>query len=273
MARNNDSFTFGFVVSICGHAIIVLFMIFGFGPLWSYSKPVIYSVTLEGGSVLGGVDHTLKDAKKISPVALPISKPEPPKKEAAKPVEKAEVSLDEKKEPEKEKPKPTAQPEATKSAPKPTVAPTAKPKKKTPQEELAELKKQLEKNINKYTDSVDAGGKTTGAAEIDPKGRGSGGKNTVVMPREFFIYRDQLEAMVKRGWNWPDTGRRFICEVAFQISPAGQISNVRIHRSSGNSLYDESVVRAVQKANPVPPPPAVVYRYFSDVISIFDSAK
>ena len=53
----------------------------------------------------------------------------------------------------------------------------------------------------------------------------------------------------------------------------GVLQNVRLERTSGNGNFDDSVMRAVQKASPVPAPPAKFYSAFQDVRIIFDSKE
>jgi colicin import membrane protein len=61
-----------------------------------------------------------------------------------------------------------------------------------------------------------------------------------------------------------------IAEVELQIAKDGTILSERIVKSSGNREYDSSVLRAVRKADPLPPPPAKVYEDFKVVRVIFD---
>jgi protein TonB len=44
--------------------------------------------------------------------------------------------------------------------------------------------------------------------------------------------------------------------VAFTIGGGGQVSRVRIDRSSGSQHLDEAALSAVRRAAPFPPPPA-----------------
>ena len=48
-----------------------------------------------------------------------------------------------------------------------------------------------------------------------------------------------------------------------KISPNGTLSKIRLVESSGNSKFDDSVLRAVRKANPVPTPLATLYAEYS----------
>ncbi|MCO6430229.1 MAG: TonB family protein [Deltaproteobacteria bacterium] len=259
----------GFVLSFLGHLIIAY--LFFYGVRWNYGElgaHKIYSVTLEGGKSLGGITQAPKEKQKtlIAPpknVQEPPKKVEPskpePKKEDPKPVEKkpppdAEISLKQK----KEQPKPGPKKEEKKAPPQ-----KSKPKEPT----QAEIDKRLQQAVQRYLgESANAGGKGFGAGALGAKGMGGG----IVRPPEFFEYLKLLERLIKGGWRWYDTNSPLISEVEFNISRSGEISGVRISKSSGNSEFDLSVERAVMKANPLPPPPESVYQDFRFVRMYFD---
>ena len=48
--------------------------------------------------------------------------------------------------------------------------------------------------------------------------------------------------------------------VRFGILPSGDIVAIELARGSGDWVFDESVIRAVKKADPLPPPPEA-YRH------------
>lgn len=260
----------GFIFSVLGHALIAY--LFYYGVRWSggdFGAHKIYSVTIEGGKSLGGMTQAPKDDKKTliappknvqDPVKKEVQKTEPPKKEEPKVEEKkaptdAEISLKQKKE-EKPKPPPPVKKEVKKPEP-------VKPKEPS----KAEIDKRLQQAMQRYLgESANAGGKGFGAAALGGKGMGGG----IVKPPEFFEYLKLLERSVKGGWRWYDNTSALISEVEFNISASGEISNVRISKSSGNSEFDLSVERAVMKANPLTPPPPSVYEDFRFVRMYFD---
>jgi TonB family protein len=55
-----------------------------------------------------------------------------------------------------------------------------------------------------------------------------------------------------------------------RIAENGSIEFAEIAKGSGNLEFDRSVMRAIQAADPLPSPPSSVYRYFEDIIVIFD---
>ena len=51
----------------------------------------------------------------------------------------------------------------------------------------------------------------------------------------------------------------------FSIQENGEIFGVKLLRPSGDPSYDDSVVRALKKASPLPPPPERHRTDFADV--------
>ncbi len=73
-------------------------------------------------------------------------------------------------------------------------------------------------------------------------------------------YYGQLTAQVKRFYDVsetiPDQERvRLVAQVAMFIDPNGQLARFRLAKSSGNDLFDSSVLAAVKRAAPFAPPP------------------
>ena len=96
-------------------------------------------------------------------------------------------------------------------------------------------------------------------------GRGGG----LVRAMEFVIYRNEMLDRIKERWTW--IGRRTDLEVTvgFGVSVGGEIFGLKLLKSSGDRSYDESVVRAVRGASPLPRPPARYAREFAEVELIF----
>ena len=105
-------------------------------------------------------------------------------------------------------------------------------------------------------------GDPTRAPSIGGAGVGSGNQ---VVGAEFLIYYNIIISRIKRAWVWVGHNDDLAVTVRFAITPEGEIQGVQLDRSSGDGAYDESVLRAVREANPLPPPPAAHRRDFSDV--------
>ena len=132
---------------------------------------------------------------------------------------------------------------------------------------LADTLKRLR---NQYEgESADAGGKGFGAAKLGGKGMGGGTLTSL----EKLAYSNALKTHVKSGWRWMGGSEVLKAQVRVKLLPTGQIEDVRIEQGSGNSTFDDSVVRAVYKASPVPPPPADLYEEFKDTRFTFDSSE
>lgn len=159
--------------------------------------------------------------------------------------------------------------------------------KKKVQEELDNKKKEAQKKEQEKKDrdkrlsdmareirskkyegeSVNAGGEGFGAARIGGQGGGGG----TLAPYAKVAYQNQLQEHVKSGWRWMSRASRLRTLVRVKIQPSGEISDVKVEESSGNSSFDDSVVRAIRKASPAPAPPKEFYNDFSDVRFWFDS--
>ncbi|HJQ85292.1 MAG TPA: energy transducer TonB, partial [Candidatus Binatia bacterium] len=71
----------------------------------------------------------------------------------------------------------------------------------------------------------------------------------------------QVINTIKAQWTNVVPRPGLVAAVRFEIAADGQVGNVRLAQSSGNTAYDASAVRAVQHASRLPPPPA---RYASE---------
>jgi len=279
-----SQYYFALALSFAGHTIMAVLLLFSFGSSATFKSGVVYSVTIEGGKQLGGISQ-VASTDKATPVAPPKnisndaeveSKKEKAveSREPEEKVEDAEVSLAEKrKEEEKKKEQKRLAEEQQKKKAEELKKKQADEKrkkddaKKKAAAQPADISKDYQKALQRYLgESSEAGGKGFGAAKVGGSGMGGG----VVMPPEFFTYRQILRNKVKSGWNWFNTSAALTTWVTFEISQEGAISNVEVAESSGNREYDQSVLRALYKASPLPPPPASVYQHFRAVKMSFD---
>lgn len=241
--------------SILGHSLLLASFFWGFG---SRTPPlgIIYSVTLEAGQSLGGLSQV--PSEKNSQQAPPKKVQTTTQKTASKSITKVK---------EKENKTKVTQQEKSELKIKDKKQTKVEPNKAKPQETAADINKQLENALQRYRgESSDAGGKGFGAAALGGKGMGGG----VVLPAEALAYRDLLRNVIKEGWRWYDTRAALVAWVTFDISKDGTISSVVLSTSSGNREFDESVLRAVWKASPLPSPPEKVYSFFKQVRFAFD---
>jgi colicin import membrane protein len=72
----------------------------------------------------------------------------------------------------------------------------------------------------------------------------------------FDEYYAQIMGEIKQQWIWTDTGKKDLeAIVSIKILRDGTTLIKRMEKSSGNDLFDKSAVKALTKANPLPPPP------------------
>jgi TonB family protein len=116
------------------------------------------------------------------------------------------------------------------------------------------------------------GGRDAGSGPVGTGGYGPGGGGQVV-GLEFLAYQQRVVSIVKDVWVNAAARPGLAAKVRFRIAPAGAVSDVRLEQASGDSAFDGSVVRAVQRANPLPPPPARYATEFGDFMIEFHSEE
>ncbi len=100
------------------------------------------------------------------------------------------------------------------------------------------------------------------------RGRGGRGGSSKLSLAER-AYLNQLRAHIKNNWILPEfkikKGKHYEAVVVFKISASGHISNIHLEKSSGNSYFDTSVIRAIERSNPFFPFPAGSRRKYMEI--------
>lgn len=79
----------------------------------------------------------------------------------------------------------------------------------------------------------------------------------------FAQYRAAIRQKVSRNWIKPAASATGLsADVLVRVSPNGDVIDARVVRSSGDQVFDRSVVNAVLKASPLPIPPQRQYYDF-----------
>lgn len=69
-------------------------------------------------------------------------------------------------------------------------------------------------------------------------------------------WQAQITARIQRAWLRPPTARAgLVCELDVTQVPGGEVTNVRLGTCNGDQAVRESIVAAVYRASPLPPPP------------------
>ena len=212
------------------------------------------------------------EAKKVEP-----KKPEPAKVEAKK-VEAPKAS------PKPAEPvKPVAKaavepPPAAKASPPPaaaTPAPNAKPAAPAgaatpaakPADDYASAAQRFRDRIAAAGtgggvpgEGVAGGGPGGGVLGAGGDGRGGG----QVKSLEWVAYRQRILNTVKERWSNAIKRPGLLTTVRFRIAPDGKISNVQVSKASGNAVYDQTAVAAVERVGQLPPPPPAYADEFAE---------
>jgi TonB family protein len=171
-------------------------------------------------------------------------------------------------------PKPKVLEPEIKVADDPNAKPTEKPKEKEKEKpEKPEYSKKVEDVLNRRRALLQA------AAEEPPEGLPTGSASgTANTASEGDAYATQIMEAVRKNWTVP-TGLsvgeviNFEAEIRIAISPDGEILRSSVHKSSGNSLYDDSCVQAVLSTRRVPPPPPAVRTMYRRGIALVFGGK
>ena len=70
-------------------------------------------------------------------------------------------------------------------------------------------------------------------------------------------YMTAIENKIYQNWIMPPTiNKGMVCELQVRLIPSGEVIDIQLSKSSGDPVYDQSVVAAVRRASPLPVPPA-----------------
>lgn len=91
-----------------------------------------------------------------------------------------------------------------------------------------------------------AGGKAGTSQRVGGRGEGSAEAD----------YYAKITKEIWQQWIFPETGNKNLeAIISIRIMRDGSVQVSRVEKSSGNSLFDKSALRAISKASPVTPPP------------------
>jgi colicin import membrane protein len=254
-------------------------------PVVAYTVKIVDPNALGGRLTKGEIQSDLETTGTKQPAIKPQEakaepKPEPPKpveekKPEPKPEEKVVKVPDVAKKPE---PKKEEKPEPKKDEKK-----AEKPKleeKKPSKEEVAREKRDNEiQEAIKRLGEKGRGKQASGLGGVEEgKGAalgvgGDGGGGGTLTGLDFILYKNRVEATIKQNWTWVGANPNLTVRVGFRIGDDGQIADVRIVSASGDTSYDESVLRAIRISNPLPAPPQKYRQTFANYVLDFVSGQ
>lgn len=114
------------------------------------------------------------------------------------------------------------------------------------------------------TGTVEGGAKGTVQGSVIGSPDGSGSISSAAL-----LYYERVRNAIKREWRFPEQNvGNLEAKVTFVVSRDGQVLSVQIEKPSGNSLFDDSTVRAIRKAE-IPAMPAVMEGSKKDIRIVF----
>jgi TonB family protein len=88
----------------------------------------------------------------------------------------------------------------------------------------------------------------------------SGGASTDLMTIKHKMYYNRIWQRIRSVWVLPEAAlsgqKNLETIIGIRIAPSGEIEDIQFEKKSGNPHFDESTLRAIQKANPLPPLPS-----------------
>lgn len=97
-------------------------------------------------------------------------------------------------------------------------------------------------------------------------------RETTILQQQFSDYMDSVKNKIDKNWTPPDTLEKAHIEVKFKIDRFGELIDSEIIYSSGNELYDDSVLEALKKASPFENFPPESMRDYITVKYYFDTS-
>jgi colicin import membrane protein len=179
--------------------------------------------------------------KPVTPKESPPAKRIPQPKKDEKPVVIAKRTVEKKAPQKKSEPSPSKMIDEAVSKIKEKVAAEEHEK-----DHLSERLAELEKKVGKPSDEATGGGAAAGSP-------GGSIRDD--------IYRAQVAEWIRSNWSYPvalgEAMRQMDLEavVVVQVDQYGKILNSRFVKRSANGIFDQSVEKAVERSDPVPPFP------------------
>src|SRR5262245_560459 len=191
------------------------------------------------------------------PAAAPPKPAEPAPAPPPPPPEPKEIVLPKETAPPPPEPKPAAE----KPKPKPKPEPVAKPE---PEKDYADVLSDLRSQVPDEP-VVATPSEAPAAAQALAQTAAIGSPTGSPAPPEFLAWERKARIHIRQNWTLPPNFRSQPLHTTIQVeldASGGVVGEPRIVKRSGNPWYDEGVVRSIQKASPLPPPPEAGERTF-----------
>jgi TonB family protein len=82
-----------------------------------------------------------------------------------------------------------------------------------------------------------------------------------------------MQRRIEDSFTWPGTRNDLTTTIRFTILDNGEITGIRLLKPSADRSYDDSVIRALRKASPLPPLPDNAKNELREWALDFNSAR
>jgi colicin import membrane protein len=79
------------------------------------------------------------------------------------------------------------------------------------------------------------------------------------------MYKMTVETQIKSQWSYSDALGNYEAIVIVNIRNDGTVLETRFIKPSGNKIFDESVLKAIEKAKPLPPLPEGYEKSYEEI--------
>lgn len=121
-------------------------------------------------------------------------------------------------------------------------------------------------SLKRNSESQESGEEVSGdvSAELNrsgSEGGGSGGPSSRINPTVLRLFQQSISERIKQKFKIPPSIPKdgsLNTEISFKIDKTGNVSSVKVEKSSGNVSFDKYCVNAVYSSSPFPSPPAEI---------------
>ncbi len=121
---------------------------------------------------------------------------------------------------------------------------------------ISGIDKKVKTDDSDYLEKAIAGLEKKAGPQTGTPGGKASGKSSSNVSLATRMYQVQVESQIKNHWVYPDAlgnQKNIEAVVLLKVSKDGTVLNTKLVRRSKNSVFDESVLKAIEKAKPLPP--------------------
>jgi colicin import membrane protein len=152
---------------------------------------------------------------------------------------------------------PTAVPHKPTAAPTAKPTPVAKPVKAAPAKKSSAFEDALSEGsaLEPNKPGAKLGGKGNNPNATNNTGPGSGSGNSPIAGKGLGDYRNRVSQLIRSKLVYPNPKGNPSAEFRINVLPNGEIQDVTLLKSSGETMYDEATKRAILALQRMPPLP------------------